>query len=99
MPTEVKEIIEELEKAVEPNDFGQGVVFAIQTIKDKYGIDDYEWEQDDERQNIPSVLFKDCDYITGKATDNVTYDECIYCYRYDICKKCYIEKHLNEEKP
>ena len=49
MPTEVKEIIEELEKAVKPNDFGQGVVFAIQTIKDKYGIDDYDWEKDDER--------------------------------------------------
>lgn len=47
MPKEVKEIIEELEKAVEPNDFGQGVVFAIQTIKAKYGIDD--WEQDDEK--------------------------------------------------
>jgi hypothetical protein len=42
MPEEVKEIIEELEKAVEPNDCGQGIVFAIQTIKDKYGIDDWE---------------------------------------------------------
>ena len=50
MPEEVKEIIEELEKAVEPNDFGQGVVFAIQTIKGKYGIDD--WEQDNERIGI-----------------------------------------------
>ena len=49
MPTEVEEIIEELEKAVEPNDFGQGIVFAIQTIKDKYGIDDCDWEQADER--------------------------------------------------
>lgn len=44
MPEEVKEIIEELEKAVEPNDFGQGVVFSIQTIKAKYGIDDLEEE-------------------------------------------------------
>ena len=44
MPTEVKEIIEELEKAVKPNDFGQGIVFAIQTIKAKYGIDDWEEE-------------------------------------------------------
>ena len=42
MPTEVKEIIEELEKAVEPNDCGQGIIFAIQLIKAKYGIDDYE---------------------------------------------------------
>lgn len=42
MPEEVKEIIEELEKAVKPNDFGQGVVFSIQTIKAKYGIDDCE---------------------------------------------------------
>ena len=42
MPAEVKEIIEELEKAVEPNDCGQGIVFAIQTIKAKYGIDDCE---------------------------------------------------------
>jgi len=42
MPEEVKEIIEELEKAVEPNDCGQGIVFAIQTIKAKYGIDDCE---------------------------------------------------------
>ena len=46
MPEEVKEIIKELEKAVEPNDCGQGIVFAIQTIKAKYGIDDYDWEQD-----------------------------------------------------
>lgn len=42
MPEEVKEIIEELEKAVKPNDFGQGIVYAIQTIKAKYGIDDCE---------------------------------------------------------
>lgn len=42
MPEEVKEIIEELEKAVEPNDCGQGIIFAIQLIKAKYGIDDYE---------------------------------------------------------
>ena len=47
MPTELKEIIEELEKAVDPNDFGLGVVFAIQTIKGKYGIDDYEEQTDD----------------------------------------------------
>ena len=52
MPEEVKEIIEELERAVEPNDFGQGIVFAIQTIKDKYGIDDCDWEQDDEQKTI-----------------------------------------------
>lgn len=42
MPEEVKEVIEELERAVKPNDFGQGIVFSIQTIKAKYGIDDWE---------------------------------------------------------
>ena len=34
--------------------------------------------------------YKDCDYLTGENYDNIQYDSCIYCYRYDICSKAYI---------
>lgn len=42
MPKEVQEIINDLEKEVTPNSFGLGLIYAIQTIKAKYGIDDVE---------------------------------------------------------
>ena len=38
-------------------------------------------------KNIENLVFDtDCDLITGKNTDNIKYDMCIECYRYDTCK-------------
>lgn len=41
-------------------------------------------------------FYRDCDLLTGKNYDNIIYDSCIECYRYDICKK-YFDK-CKEEK-
>ena len=30
--------------------------------------------------------YKDCDYLTGENSKGIKYDNCIECYRYDICK-------------
>lgn len=40
--------------------------------------------------------YKDCDYLTGENYDNIQYDSCIYCYRYDICSKAF--KNFNSLK-
>ena len=40
-------------------------------------------------ENNVNVFYKDCDLITGKNTDNIKYDMCVECYRYDICKKAF----------
>ncbi len=47
-----------------------------------------------DREDIPLVLYPDCDYI-----DNEVYDCCIECYRYDICETAWIKnKKRNQRK-
>jgi hypothetical protein len=41
--------------------------------------------------------YKDCDYLTGENYDNIQYDSCIYCYRYDICSKAF-ENHRSQKQ-
>jgi len=45
------------------------------------------------REDIPLVLYQDCDYI-----DNEIYDCCIQCYRYDTCKTAWIKKQEEKTK-
>jgi len=44
---------------------------------------------------IMEEFYRDCDLLTGKNYDNISYDNCIECYRYDICKK-YFDKCKEE---
>jgi hypothetical protein len=41
------------------------------------------------REDIPLVLYPDCDYI-----DDEVYYCCIQCYRYDTCVKCWMRENL-----
>ena len=41
--------------------------------------------------------YSDCDYLTGKNYDNIQYDSCNLCYRYDICSKAF-ENHGSQKE-
>ena len=41
--------------------------------------------------------YSDCDYLTGENYDNIQYDSCILCYRYDICSKAF-ENHGSQKE-
>lgn len=49
-------------------------------------------------KNIPDIIYPDCDLITGESVKvKNTYDECKECYKYDVCKKEYMENnHLSD---
>lgn len=41
--------------------------------------------------------YSDCDYLTGENYDNIQYDSCYLCYRYDICSKAF-ENHGSQKE-